>query len=77
MNDAHLKALVALLEEIQHHRQLDRRHRTRAADQYVLLVLHSGASQDDSITILARIDFEERKFPISERTLEFPAELLQ
>lgn len=45
MNDAHLEALVALLEQIKDHRQFDGRHTARAPDEDVFLVLHRPICQ--------------------------------
>lgn len=42
MNDAYLEALVALFEQIEDDRQLDRSHTARAADEDVFLVLHGS-----------------------------------
>lgn len=42
MNDAHLEALVALLEQIQDDRQFDGSHAARAPDEDVFLVLHGS-----------------------------------
>jgi hypothetical protein len=41
-HDAHQKALIALFQQIQHHRQLDGCDRSRAANQNIFLVFHFG-----------------------------------